>query len=72
MNWRSPSSLVLMPGKNPPLHELRIGGGSLPPLVRGRLCASIQRRQTFCARTRSPCQNCSAISGERASSPGAT
>src|SRR5664280_1542647 len=37
MNWRSPASLVRRPGKNPPLQELRIGGGSLPPVVRGKL-----------------------------------
>ena len=58
-----------MPGKKPPLHELSIGGGSLPP-GRGRLCAIIQRRQTFCARIQSPFQNCSTISGVRTSSPG--
>ena len=35
MNWRSLSSLVLRPGKKPPLQELRIGGGSMPARVRG-------------------------------------
>ena len=49
----------------------RIGGGSLPSAVRGRLWAIIQRRQRFCARTASsPFQNSRAISGVRISSPG--
>ena len=38
---------------------------------RGRLWATIHRRQTFCARIQSPsCQNCSTTSGVRTSSPG--
>jgi len=38
------------------LHAAIWTGGSLPP-GRGRLWASIQRRQMFCDRTRSPFQN---------------
>lgn len=41
----------------------------LPSRSRGELWASIQRRQTFCACMRSPCQYWSATSGERTSSP---
>src|ERR1017187_385529 len=44
------------------------GGGSLPP-GRGRLCATIQRRQTFCAAIQSPAENSRATSGVRSSSP---
>ena len=51
------------------LQGVKRGVGSRPP-GRGRLCASIQRRQRFWDRSQSPRQNCRTTSGVRISSPG--